>query len=56
MPHSPRPWYSQEKRCSMAHVRRKKVRLLMGPEDEPTRKEAARRLRQVLQGAPSPGE
>lgn len=43
-----RPWYSAEKACYMAYVRRKKVRLLKGRESAGTERKAAQKLKQLL--------
>src|SRR5436309_2374012 len=50
MSRDPRPWYSSEKRCYMAHVKRRKVRLLKGEQSPENEKLAAKKLKQVLKG------
>src|SRR5262245_2302027 len=50
MARDPRPWYSAEKRCYMAYVKRRKVRLLKGERGDTNEKLAAHKLRQILKG------
>src|SRR5262245_37068262 len=51
MARNPRPWYSAEKRCYMAYVKRRKVRLLKGDANDANAKLAAKQLRHILKGS-----
>jgi hypothetical protein len=58
MPRTARPWYSAEKKCFMAHVLGKKVRLVKGDNTSANRKLAAQKLKQIVKstaGDPTPG-
>jgi len=48
MSREPHPWYSAEKGCYMAYIRRKKVRLLKGRESSGNERKAAHKLKQLL--------
>lgn len=50
MPRIARPWYSSEKRCYMAYIEGRKVRLLDGEKTKTNEKEAAKKLREIQKG------